>query len=186
MLLVFARLTPACFPQTVAPEMKRDGFLFRALLLFGVAVLLYAITYTAIERRRAAKGPWEVTFTQEAAGAPAILINQPALGITNVQITFSESSATDTDGRKPPEVTTPDEPETLTFRQPRKTPFEVPFGKCVFLDTVFLPGTVALELFGHQIQLMPRVLTIDGAEQPWRSNEQIKLNPRTAKDSGAK
>jgi hypothetical protein len=49
-------------------------------------------------------------------------------------------------------------------------PFDVPFGKCVFMDTTFLPGTLAFELFGHEIQLIPRVLTIDKQEQPWRSN----------------
>jgi hypothetical protein len=45
----------------------------------------------------------------------------------------------------------------------------VPFGKCVFLDTTFLPGTVVLDLFGHEVQLLPRVLTIDHVEHAWHS-----------------
>jgi hypothetical protein len=43
------------------------------------------------------------------------------------------------------------------------------------MDTTFLPGTLVFELFGHEIQLLPRVLTIDKKEQPWRSNETIAL-----------
>jgi hypothetical protein len=39
------------------------------------------------------------------------------------------------------------------------------------MDTTFLPGTLAFNLLGHQIQLIPRVLTIDGKEMPWGSNE---------------
>jgi hypothetical protein len=50
----------------------------------------------------------------------------------------------------------------------------------VFLDTVFLPGTIVLVMFGHQIQLMPRVLTIDGVEHPWRAGENIKLTEQSA------
>jgi hypothetical protein len=149
--------------------MKRDGFLSRALLVFGIAVLLYSITYTAIEHRRVSKGPWQVTFTHEESGAPAIFINQPAIGVTNVQVWFSGRSDAITNG-----------PVTLTFNEARRTPFDVPFGKCVFLDTVFLPGTIVLVMFGHQIQLMPRVLTIDGVEHPWRAGENIKLTEQSA------
>jgi hypothetical protein len=44
------------------------------------------------------------------------------------------------------------------------------------MDATSLPGTVAFELFGHEIQLLPRVLTIDNQERPWRSNEIIDAN----------
>jgi len=144
--------------------MKRDSLLGRALLTFGIAVLLYVVVYNAIERRRSSKGPWQVTFTEAHDGTPTILINQSSIGITNVQISFAESSNTLTNGSV-----------TLNFSDARKTPFDVPFGKCVFLDTVFLPGTVVFEGFGHQIQLMPRVLTVDGVERPWNSGELISL-----------
>ncbi len=144
--------------------MKRDGFLGRAALVFGVAVLLYVVVYNAIERRRNSKGPWQVTFSQLQSGTPAILINQPTIAITNVQISFPGFSGSITNGSV-----------TLDFREARKTPFEVPLGKCVFLDTVFLPGTVALDIAGHQIQLLPRVLTIDGIERKWNSGESISL-----------
>ncbi len=44
-----------------------------------------------------------------------------------------------------------------------------------FMDTTSLPGTVVLKLFGHEIQLMPRVLTVDKKERPWRSEETLAL-----------
>jgi hypothetical protein len=52
----------------------------------------------------------------------------------------------------------------------------VPFGQCVFQDAQTLPGTVVFELFGHEIQLLPRVLTIDRVEHPWHSGETITLS----------
>ncbi len=145
--------------------MKRDRLLKHSLVAFGIALLVYVTVYTAIEHRRTRAGPWQVTFTNDTASARAIIINQPALGITNVQISFvDESNAL------------PQTARTLQFGEARAVPFEVPFGKCVFLDTTFLPGTVALNLSGHEVQLLPRVLTIDKVERPWRSGETISVS----------
>lgn len=165
--------------------MKRDGILGRAVLVFGIAVLVYVVAYNAIERRRDAKGPWQVTFAQPEGSPASITINQPALGITNVQILLvASTNAPDEGGEPSSSKTSLREPVTLTFRQARKTPFDVPFGKCVFLDTVFLPGTVVLEIFRHQIQLLPRMLTVDGAEHAWQSESKITLSERNP--NGAK
>ena len=145
--------------------MKRDRLLQHTLVAFGIALLVYVTFYTAIEHRRTRAGPWRVTFTNDTANARAIIINQPALGITNVQISFAGESNS-----------LPEAARTLQFGEARAVPFEVPFGKCVFLDTTFLPGTVALNLYGHEIQLLPRVLTIDKGERPWRSGETISVS----------
>jgi hypothetical protein len=40
---------------------------------------------------------------------------------------------------------------------------------------MYLPGTVTLELFGHEIELLPRVLIIDRKEHPWKSGTTISL-----------
>jgi len=149
--------------------MKRDRLLKHTLVAFGIAAVVYVVSYTAIEHRRNRTGPWLVTFTDETASVPAIIINQPALGITNVQISFVGQSNSPAIGRL-----------TLQFGEARVVPFDVPCGKCLFLDTTFLPGTVALNLFGHEVQLLPRVLTIDKVERPWRSGEVIPL-PHSAK-----
>src|SRR6266487_3492713 len=142
--------------------MKRDRLLQHTLVAFGFALLVYVTFYTAIEHRRTRAGPWQVTFTHDTTSARSIIINQPALGITNVQISFvSESNSL------------PEAARTLQFGEARAVPFEVPFGKCVFLDTTFLPGTIALNLYGHEVQLLPRVLTIDRVEHAWHSGERF-------------
>lgn len=138
--------------------MKLSGEIRHFILAFVLALVCYVVFYHAIEHRRVRKGPWQVTFTTNAAGAPALVINQHKLAITNVWIIF------------------PDQPDpapntlgSLVFAQPQPVPYPVPFGKCVFMDTTFLPGTVTFELYGHEIQLLPRVLTIDRQEHPWQS-----------------
>ena len=151
--------------------MKRDSLLKPLLLALGIALLVYVTFYTAIERRRNIKGPWEVTFASDISGVPSIQINQTTLGITNVQIRFV--GTTNSLGRGA---------RKLNFAEARAVPFDVPagapFGQCVFLDTTFLPGTVVFDLFGHEIQVLPRVLTIDRAERAWRPGEIIELTNR--------
>jgi hypothetical protein len=152
--------------------MKRDGALKHFILAFLLAVICYAFFYSKIENRRSRKGPWEITFTNDAAGNPSLVINEPRLAITNVQVTFTNQRAAASFA-----------PTTLVFRQPRPIPYEVPFGRCMFMDTTFLPGTVALELFNHEVELLPRVLVIDRQEHPWLSESTITLHPAPAKVS---
>jgi hypothetical protein len=71
----------------------------------------------------------------------------------------------------------------MVFDQPQPVPFEVPFGQVIFEDTTFQPGTIVFKMFGHEIQLLPRVLTIDKLEYPWQSEKTVSLNksnPTTA------
>lgn len=144
--------------------MKSDN-LFRHLVIpCVIAVLLYFISYTWIEHRRTWKGPWRVTFTNDVSGSPALLISQPTLAITNLQITFADG----TNGSSSNVL--------MALDTPKQVPYDIPFGKCVFMDTTFLPGTIVFDLFGHEIQLIPRVLTIDKTDIPWQSNERIIVN----------
>ena len=150
--------------------MKSDGPMKHFILAFLLALICYAFFYSKIEQRRTRKGPWEVTFTNDATGNPALVINQPRLAITNAQVTFTNQRASAAFS-----------PETLVFSQPRAVPYDVPFGKCVFMDTTFLPGTVTLDLFRHEIELLPRVLVIDHQEHPWLSESTITLHPAADK-----
>ncbi len=148
--------------------MKFTGLWKHLLLAFLAALALYAVLFYAIERRRTSAGPWQVHFGGAAEGAPALTINQPHLGLTNVKIVFSG-------GRAPAKPV-----QAMAFAEARTVPFDVPFGRCVFLDTISLPGTVVLQLYGHDIQLMPRVLTIDRIEHPWHSGETLRLQATNA------
>ena len=131
-----------------------------------LALIGYAAFYLGIEHWRAHKGPWRVTFTSNAAGAPVMLIDQPKLAITNVQIRFAVEPLPATN-----------RPVTLLFDHPRPVPYAVPFGNCVFMDATVLPGTVAFQLFGHEIELLPRVLVLDRQEHPWLSETSITVSP---------
>lgn len=173
--------------------MKPDRVLKHIILAFALALIGYAAFYWGIEYRRTRQGPWQVTFTQSASGSPTIVIGQPRLGITNVQIVFARDTytATNASGVSATEPLQPHNPQSpvtshespvtpRAFGQARPVPYAVPFGECVFQDTTFLPGTVTFRLFGHEIELLPRVLIIDHEEHPWQPNATITL-PR-AKD----
>jgi len=146
--------------------MKSDGPMKHFILAFLLAVICYVFFYHAIEGRRTRKGPWEITFTNDASGDPALVINQHRLAITNAQISFPSE-----------QIHGKFLASTLAFNQARPVPYEVPFGTCIFMDTTFLPGTVTLKLYGHEIELLPRVLIIDQQEHPWLSDSTITLHP---------
>jgi hypothetical protein len=166
--------------------MKRDNPAKHFIFAFVIALLGYLLVYHFIENRRNRKGPWQVTFTNTPAGSPEIVINQSTLGIINVHICFPDQTVTNSSVSMLPitnhqsSVTDYQSPITISFNQPRPVPYNVPFGKCVFMDTTFLPGTLTLQFFGHEIELLPRVLVLDRQEHPWRSDEVITLVPMEA------
>ena len=154
--------------------MKSEGPLKHFLVALLLAVGCYLVFYPSIEHRRTRKGPWEVTFTSTNevtlsgtnAGVPLVIINQPKLAITNVQLLFVERA-----------LGSEQKCTNLVLNEPKPVPYAVPFGKCIFMDTTFLPGTVTFQLFDHEIELLPRVLVIDRREHPWVSNNLIQLYP---------
>jgi hypothetical protein len=182
-------------PTSLDQNMQSKGPVKHFILAFMLALVGYAAFYQGIEHWRARKGPWRVTFTHRSAHAPVMTIDQPGLAITNVQIVFVGENlpAPRKPGVFPADPTRPNSPitdhaspsTTLRFAQPHSVPYDVPFGRCVFLDLMSLPGTVAFELFGHEIQLLPRVLIVDRQEYPWRPDATITLSPAPALQNGA-
>ena len=138
----------------------------KKLLLGGISVAAaYFILFYAVEHWRRHRGPWEITFASPS-GTPTITINHKKLNIENVRLSFpGQSVATNLS-------------ETIRFNESRPVPFDVPFGQCVFLDNLTLPGNVTLHLYHHEIQLLPRVLTLDGQERAWQSDTVIPLKSR--------
>lgn len=130
---------------------------------FVLALTVYAGSFWGINHLRTRKGPWEVTYQTGDDTVPVIRIHQPLLGVSNVMIRFPGET-----------VEASGLPQTVRFDGPRSAG---PFGKTVFIDPTFLPGTVALDLFGHEVQLMPRVLTVNRQEIPWRSGLVLDLDP---------
>lgn len=155
--------------------MKSDSLLRHLVVPFAIAVLVYIVFYTVIEHRRTVKGPWRVTFTSDASHQAALLIDQPALGISNVGVAFKDQILpTNFSGK------------VLTFEQPKPVPFDVPIGKCIFMDTTFLPGTLVLEAYGHEVQLLPRTLLIDRNEQGWHSGTTFLISGTNVVSNGAR
>jgi len=144
-------------------ESKSEGILKHFGMAFGLAVLCYIAFYSCDGHLRSRKGPWELTFKSEADGTPNLVINQPVLGITNVTLRMEGEMAVQ-------------KPETVVFTGPGD---EVPFGEIIFFDTTYLPGTVTLDFFGHEVEIMGRTLILNFKEHPWQSGEVITLKPET-------
>ena len=147
-----------------AGTLKADHPAKHFIIPLLIAVVIYAVSYTWIEHNRTRKGPWVIAFTNSIAGAPAILINQSKVGVTNVQLVFLAEKTGLTNS-----------PKTVVFDRPHEVPFDVPFGQCIFMDPTFLPGTLTFRIFGHEIELLPRVLMVDHEEHRWRGGEIIEL-----------
>jgi len=141
---------------------KSSGPWKHFVFAFLIALALYIVAYSFIEHRRTRKGPWQVTFAKVPDGQPTLTINQPWLNLSNVVIAFPGAAASPTNA-------------SIEFRVPQEVPFPVPFGTCIFEDTTFLPGTVVFKLFDHKIQLIPRILTVDGKEYPWNSGSTLEV-----------
>ena len=128
---------------------------------FLLALFVYITFFACDQRIRQRKGAWEVSFQTNSAGFPGILVNQRALQITNVEIVFLGEALTNGGG-------------FVAFSKPQQS---VPFGKVKFEDLTYLPGSVAFDFFGHEVELLPRTLYVNKKEVPWKSGTTIELKP---------
>ncbi len=142
-------------------EAKSEGILKHFFAAFCLAVLCYVSFYSCDQYMRLRKGPWELNFRAEGDGTPNVVINQPAIGITNVTLRLVGESAVL-------------EPKSVKFTGPG---MEIPFGKIVFFDTTYLPGTLTLDLFGHEVEFMGRTMVLNFKEHAWQSGEIVTLEP---------
>ena len=143
--------------------MKSSGVTWKsATLTFAVALVFYMLAWSWMTRRQTGQGPWQVAFGTNSAGVPQLVIQQTARGISNVTVRFAGESL-GTNG-----------PGTVAFVKPK---LAVPFGRVAYDDLMFQPGSVALDCFGHVIELLPRNLGLNGVAQPWRSGDDFTLGP---------
>jgi hypothetical protein len=126
-----------------------------------LALALYILAFASMQSCRTSKGPWELVFFSDNTGTPGLLITQPKLNISE-RVIFTD--------RKLPQNNLTRE---RRFDDPTKT--NAPFGEIIFQDLTFLPGTVTFNFFGHEIELLPRVLTIDKQEHAWKNGEVISV-----------
>jgi hypothetical protein len=128
-------------------------------------VVAYFVVFQAIEAYRRAAGPWKLTFAV-VDQSPTLSIHHDKLAIRGVELVFPGGHPTN------------HLPQTIQFKHGQVAPLELPFGQCLFLDTLVLPGSAACEIFGHQIQLLPSALIIDDARHPWQSGQKFLLTNR--------
>ena len=150
--------------ESPSQPMKRYNVGKHLSLACGLALVLYFCGFHLIEHFRNVKGPWRVSFRADDGGHPSISISQQRLNISNVTFIFQ--------GERIKQSNTE---ATVVFDEPKTN---VPFGKVVFFDTTFLPGTVTFELFGHEIELLPRTLVINFKEVPWKSGTTFQLSDK--------
>jgi hypothetical protein len=139
--------------------MKSRNFLIEMAILFAATCIIYLLVFLVFEKRRNTHGGWEILF-EASPGNPALVsISQPHLGISNVNLKFDV-----------PHTISNVVSEKVIFNSPHLT---TPFGKVIVLDTRYLPGTIVLNLFSNEVQVLPRILTINDIEYPWVSGTNL-------------
>lgn len=146
--------------------MKPDFTARSFLLWFGVVLLLYLGFFHGIERWRRQQGPWVVEFLADHQGQPCLAISQEKLHIRQLRITLA--------GETVPGPVQTSLPRRVVFDQPRRP---LPFGKRLHEDLTSLPGVVTLDLFGHFVELAPKVMTLNRERQPWPVETNLTLWP---------
>lgn len=136
------------------PKILLIGFIF--------ALGIYVLTFSFIQQRRTAKGPWQVVFTTDNEATPGMLVTNAKLKV-NQRIVFSGLKHSQANLVQP-----------VLFDDPIKT--NVPFGQIIFQDLTFLPGTVTINFSGHEVEMLPRVLIIDKKEYEWAAGNVIYIN----------
>jgi hypothetical protein len=141
--------------------MKPEGVFKTFIVPLLGAVLVYFVTFGVIQHFRDTKGPWQVTFQTDAAGRPSLQIAQSSLQLSNITIKFIGEQIGQSNLN-----------EMVLFDSPKTN---VPFGRVIFFDTTFLPGTMTFDLFGHEIELLPRALGVNRKAVQWQSGLTIEL-----------
>lgn len=140
--------------------MRSDGIVKHLVMAFVLAVGLYIVAFSWIQHRRTYRGPWRVTFASDAAGRPSVRVSEPALKISELLIFPGQTIAVTKLNR------------TESFEEQMTN---LPFGQWLFQDPTFLPGTLTMRLFGHEIEFLPRVLIVDKKEIQWKAGDVIQV-----------
>ena len=125
------------------------------------ALAFYFIAYSWLTRKQTAQGAWQVLFTNDVAGVPELVIQQTNRGISNLHVRFVDEKLSPTQ-----------KTGMVEFRNPQ---MPAPFGVVIYDDLMFLPGTVTLDCFGHEVELLPRTLVLNRKPVAWASNTTNEL-----------
>jgi hypothetical protein len=146
----------------LAPMKSARPTFISIAITFVIALIFYFVAYTWLTGKQTGKGPWQAVFTNGVAG-PELIVAQPQLGISNVHIRFQGETLAATQKMG-----------TVEFTKPKQS---VPFGDVIYDDLMFMPGAITLDCFGHEVELLPRVLVLNRKEIAWQSNSTNSLAP---------
>ena len=132
-----------------------------ALIFFAILIPAYFLVFHGIERTRTASEPWRLTFMVDSNQIPALRIQQSNLGVESIVLRFPDERATNAPF------------ESLLLLDRPQPP--LPFGTRLSEDLMFLPGVETLDLFGHEVEIAPRVLVLNRKEIAWSSNAVLEL-----------
>ena len=139
-----------------------SGFSIKTIAWLFLAVLaLYLGCFYGLEHLRHRHGGWVVDFQATAQGFPALVVSQPHASLTNLTLVLRGEQMTNGPGH-------------VAFDRVKQP---VPFGRVLYEDLTFLPGVVTLDLYVHEVELLPRVLIANKREIPWQSWATIDLWP---------
>src|SRR5947208_1011458 len=97
-------------------------------LWFFVVLVLYLGVFYGMEYWRHRKGPWEVNFVSDGQGNPSVVVYQPGLNISSVELLFPGEKAL-----------TNNLSQRVSFSRPLK---KIMFGRVLYQDLTVLPGVV--------------------------------------------
>ena len=141
----------------------KDHIFKHAGIAFAIALVSYVFFYSCDARLRTRHGPWVVDFQITTNREPLLVIHEPQLGIHDVRIVLAGEKVTNG--------------AAGTFRFESPLNLNVPYGRVRFHDLTYLPGTVTLDLFGHEIEMLPRTLFINTKEVAWQNDSLQVLSP---------
>jgi len=139
---------------------KYKHLLLRAGLIFATALIGYIVVSSGSSTAAWPRAVGRHLYAE--AGVPVLTVNQLKLGIRDARIVFADAR------------TASNPAQTLEFIQARAVPFDVP-SAMRFSGPAVSPGYARVGFVRHEIQLLPRVLTIDKKEHPWRSAETMNF-----------
>jgi hypothetical protein len=126
------------------------------VLTFVLAAIFYLLAYSWMHKKQTGRGPWKVIFATNSVGVPQLIIHQRALGLSNITVQFAGEKLAPTNAIG-----------AVAFAKPKQP---TPFGFVAYDDLMFQPGDVALDCFGHLVEMVPSALGLDGVRFEWTNN----------------
>jgi len=129
------------------------------------AIVIYLIAWNGLEYMRSRHGPWAFEFSRRSPDVLALVAHQSSLGIEGFEIIVEG-----VDGIEDFEGS-----ETVVFDGVESS---LPVGTIRYHDLMILPGVITIELYGNEIEFLPRTLYVNREEVAWTRDEPVRLTPR--------